>query len=166
MQSATFRLLPVTGTMGRMDREGARPRRWLFTSMALAAALGIVVYNVSGNPLPQAKPLVFRKLPALLKPEPQTLLAMKGELALTPTQESSLKDLQNTWNIERKERLAAMSMSSREVGAKGRSSLPQMNEDLASYSQLSRQYDLARDRYWSKALAQLTKAQRAKVPQR
>ncbi|HVT14255.1 MAG TPA: hypothetical protein VHE55_18475 [Fimbriimonadaceae bacterium] len=93
----------------------------------------------------------------LSKPEPQKLLT-ESEPALSAAQRTAIQSIVQAWSNDKAKLLAAMSAYEPKQGR-----VDQMSASLEGYSQLSRDYDQARARYWSEALAVLDERQKAAV---
>ncbi|HWA83644.1 MAG TPA: hypothetical protein VG820_09435 [Fimbriimonadaceae bacterium] len=124
--------------------------------LAFVAIVLIVGWTQTGG----SKPLVSQ-LPdppgPLSKPEPQTLLAQPA-LSLTGSQQAEIRSIAQAWSSDKAKLLAAMSAYEPKQGR-----VDQMSASLGGYSQLSRDYDQTRARYWSEAHAVLDDRQKALV---
>lgn len=92
----------------------------------------------------------------LSKPEPNSLLS--EDLMLTAEQRAQISRIASAWDSKKAGLVQAMSGFQPRQGR-----TDQISADLAGYSQLSRDYDSIRARYWSEALAVLTPSQAKEV---
>jgi hypothetical protein len=111
--------------------------------------------NSPSESLPKVSQLPAPAKP-LNKPEPQSLLS--GQVTLSASQKANLASVANAWKWEKDRLTTAMSKFQPQQGR-----VDQISGSLQDYSSLSRQYDAARSRYWTAALALLTPDQRKEV---
>ncbi|MFI5385058.1 MAG: hypothetical protein ACHQ50_02965 [Fimbriimonadales bacterium] len=124
--------------------------------LAFVAIVGIVGFaQIRGE-----KPISSR-LPApahpLSKPEPGILLT-RTDLSLTTKQRSAIQAVESAWLRDQAKLLTAMSGYEPKQGR-----ADQISGSLQGYSELSRNYDATRSRYWTAACAQLDANQRSLV---
>jgi len=121
----------------------------------------IVVLAVGYFNAPHAEAPRLSHLPAptkpLFKPEPALLLS-DARLRLTPAQKGRIEATAQKWQRRKAELLAGMNEFAPQQGR-----VDEIRAKLADYSQLSRDYDATRARYWTKALAVLTPSQAKEV---
>lgn len=93
----------------------------------------------------------------LKKPVPEDLLAHK-DIELTPHQRSAISKIAQEWHREKASLETAMAGYRPRQGR-----LDQVQDQLAAYSELSRQYEAKRILAWQHALAVLSQAQLRQV---
>lgn len=101
-------------------------------------------------------------VPPLWKPEPDLLLKSQSRLRLRSHQSKSILQLSSLWNAE-KSRLQSQ-LATFDVKSDGsKVALASLRMSMAEYSELSRQFDHARNQSWSAALEVLDSGQRSEL---
>lgn len=125
--------------------------------------------DASGNLKLVDRPSISKKRPLVplsrLKPEPALILEHASQLELEPAQREVLGNLQSTW-LDRKaafQRSIEREQKTAESTSGERSSVPNINRDLAEYSRLSVEYDLERQALWNRSLNVLDPSQRLRI---
>jgi hypothetical protein len=120
--------------------------------------------DASGNfrQVLRAEPIA-KTLPPLLKPEPQLLEENKSSLNLTVQQCKQLREISNQWLNEKSALVAEIESISSSARPKSQTklSLTAIQGSLSGYSEVSRAYNEARNRYWSSAVALLGSEQKS-----
>jgi hypothetical protein len=98
--------------------------------------------------------------PPLWKPEPSLIASKANQLALSQEQLQRLSQLQQDWSASKHQVLKAMS---RYTDAAPKGTLPKISADIQGYSELSRQFDADREKFWARSLDLLNSNQRQLV---
>lgn len=124
--------------------------------LVFAAIVGIVgfVQRRGEKPVAGRLPAPTR---ALSKSEPESLL-MRADLSLTNSERSAIQAVAVQWATDKAKLLTAMSTFQPKQGT-----ADQIRGSLQGYSELSREFDAARSRYWTTALALLDAKQKTLV---
>lgn len=121
----------------------------------------VLIVGIFSRPKDSAS--VVSQLPApsspLYKPEPASLLS-NPQLRLSGDQRTRIGQVDAKWQHDKAELLSAMARIQPKQGR-----VDQVSAGLKDYSQLSRDYDAARSRYWAAAVALLTSSQQGDLKQ-
>ncbi len=123
----------------------------MLTLMA-ALVIAAIGYSSSGSSKPLTSSLIAPSHP-LRKLEPQALLT-RTDLNLDAPQRGRLEAVDRAWQAEKLRYQQAMEGFRPKQGR-----VEQISANLAGYSELSRAYDAARQRYWSEATKVLNQGQ-------
>lgn len=124
--------------------------------LAFAAIVGIVGFVQTQSDKPAARRLTAPAR-AISKPEPGSLLK-RADLSLTHRECSEIQAIESRWSSDRAKLLTAMSAYQPQQGT-----ADQIKGSLQGYSELSRDYDATRSRYWTMALSLLDAKQKTLV---
>ena len=170
--------------MSRNHQKASPPRRRRLaigpgTIGAAAVAIAIVAFGglgrggaESSKPLSEVRASLAAARPVapLRKPEVGELLRGPRAAGLSAKQRREIGRLASAWSDEKSALLEAMRRDAAPFGAgapplhtTGGVSMRDLQSGLASYSDLSRRYDITRAYYWARGLDVLTPAQRAQM---
>jgi hypothetical protein len=123
--------------------------------LAFVALILVVGYfNAPKGKLPKATGIPAPAKP-LYKPEPASLLS---RVHLSAGQRATVEDIDSRWRRDKANLEIAMAQFQPKQAR-----ADQIGSSLQGYSQLSRDFDAARSRYWTAAVAVLTPAQRKEI---
>lgn len=152
-----------------------RPRFGPATLLALAASAAIVISGRLTRPGVAERPRLQQggrpaMVAPLWKPEPAMLLRSAGALALTKHQHVMIAAADREWKASRAALLteadaaAATATGQATAGPSNRpTSIIEVRQKLAAYSEVSRRIDIGREERWLAALGELSGRQRARV---
>lgn len=100
-------------------------------------------------------------LPPLFKPEPSLLLEHGNALKLGPKVRMEIESLDAKWQTERMDLQARLDDATPKIEPNSKSSIAVLNSELADYSEVSRVYGAARERWWNLAFGLLEPKQQA-----
>jgi hypothetical protein len=105
------------------------------------------------------------KLPQPFKPEPEWLMARAGDLNLTGVQLASLGTIDSQWKSTKAVFDLRFQSYAKLISNRGgrTASSAQLQDSLAEYSAVSREYDRQRLEAWRRSMNHLTSVQRKRV---